>query len=62
MPSAWGSAALLDSLLRHDLVDEFRILVFPVVLGSGKRLFREETDISYLRLVGTRAFSSARCS
>lgn len=56
--AVFGSADLVDSLLRHDLVDEFRILVFPVVLGSGKRLFREETDIFHLRLVGTRAFSS----
>jgi class 3 adenylate cyclase/dihydrofolate reductase len=54
----YGSADLVDSLLRHDLIDEFRILVFPVILGSGKRLFRDETDIAHLRLVGTRAFSS----
>jgi class 3 adenylate cyclase len=53
-----GSADLVDALLQHDLVDEFRILVYPVVLGSGKRLFRDGRDTSDLRLVGTRAFNS----
>jgi dihydrofolate reductase len=32
----YGSADLLNSLIKHDLVDEYRIMVFPVVLGSGK--------------------------
>lgn len=35
----WGSANLLQSLLRHDLVDRFRLMTYPVVLGSGRRLF-----------------------
>jgi dihydrofolate reductase len=34
-----GSADLIQSLLEHDLVDEFRLMIFPLVLGSGKRLF-----------------------
>jgi class 3 adenylate cyclase len=54
----FGSADLVDSLMELDLVDELRIMLFPIVLGSGKRLFRDERDISHLRLVGTRAFAS----
>jgi dihydrofolate reductase len=38
-----GSSDLIQSLLEHDLVDEFRLLIFPIVLGSGKRLFGEGT-------------------
>jgi len=46
-----GSADLLQTLLRHGLVDRFRLLVFPVVVGSGKRLFADGTIPSALRLV-----------
>ena len=35
----WGSANLLQTLLRHDLVDRFRLLTYPLVVGSGRRLF-----------------------
>jgi class 3 adenylate cyclase/dihydrofolate reductase len=54
----FGSAALVDSLLELDLVDEWRVMLFPIVLGSGKRLFREEQDVSHLRLVDARVFDS----
>jgi class 3 adenylate cyclase len=53
-----GSADLLNSLIPHNLIDEYRLMVFPVVLGSGKRLFRDATDITHLQLVDTRTFES----
>ena len=39
----WGSSNLLQTLLKHDLVDEFWLMIFPVTVGSGKRLFAEGT-------------------
>ena len=54
----FGSADLLNSLIKDDLIDEYRIMVFPVVLGSGKRLFRDTTDVTHLVLVDTRTFES----
>jgi class 3 adenylate cyclase len=54
----FGSADLLNSLIKHDLIDEYRLMVFPVVLGSGKRLFRDATDVTHLELVDTRTFET----
>jgi dihydrofolate reductase len=48
-----GSADLIQSLLRHDLVDEYRLWVFPLVIGSGKRLFADGTMPAGLKLVDT---------
>ncbi len=45
-----GSARLVQTLLEHDLVDELRLMVFPVILGSGKRLFGSKSDKQRLRL------------
>jgi len=49
-----GSAQLVQALLDSDLVDELRLMVFPVVLGSGKRLFGETGTKHTLRLVDSR--------
>ncbi len=54
----YGSADLVDLLLEHDLVDEYRVLVYPLILGSGKHLFRDGIDIHHLSLTGTRTFNS----
>jgi dihydrofolate reductase len=49
-----GSPRLVQSLLEHDLVDELRLMVYPVVLGTGKRLFDETSDKKPLQLVDSR--------
>jgi dihydrofolate reductase len=49
-----GSAQLVQTLLEHDLVDELRLMVFPVVLGGGKRLFGDTSDKKRLRLVDSK--------
>jgi dihydrofolate reductase len=49
-----GSGNLIQTLLRHNLVDEFRLWVFPVVIGSGKRLFAEGTNPAGLKLVDSK--------
>jgi class 3 adenylate cyclase/dihydrofolate reductase len=54
----YGSPELVDELLKHDLVDEYRLLVYPVILGSGKHLFRDRIDVHHLRLVDSRTFTS----
>lgn len=52
-----GSGALVQTLIRHDLVDCLRLLVYPVVLGQGKRLFQDGTTAT-LKLVEAKSFSS----
>jgi dihydrofolate reductase len=49
----WGSTGLLQTLLQWDLIDEYRLFIFPVVLGSGKRLFGSGTVPVALKPVET---------
>ena len=49
-----GSARLVQTLIEHDLVDELRLMVYPVVLGSGKRLFGDTSDKKSLRLADSK--------
>ena len=49
-----GSRGLAQTLMRHGLIDEYRLLVFPVVLGEGKRLFPEGSPPAGLRLIDSR--------
>jgi dihydrofolate reductase len=49
-----GSQRLAQTLFENDLVDELRLMVFPVVLGSGKRIFGETSDKKPLRLADSK--------
>jgi dihydrofolate reductase len=49
-----GSAQLVQTLLEHDLGDEVRLMVFPVLVGAGKRLFGDTSGRKPLRLVDSR--------
>jgi len=52
-----GSAALIRTLMQHDLIDEYRLLIHPVVLGNGGRLFADGTAPAALELIGTKTTS-----
>ena len=55
----YGSGKLVNTLLKHDLVDELRLMVHPVVLGSGKRLFDDNAEtLKALKLAESRTFPS----
>ena len=49
-----GSGNLIQMLLRHNLIDQYRLAVFPLVIGSGKRLFADGTIPSGLKLTGSK--------
>lgn len=53
-----GSGELAQTLMQHNLVDEYRLLVYPVVLGKGKRLFRDGNVPAALRMVDTQTTST----
>jgi dihydrofolate reductase len=50
----FASTQLVHTLIEHDLADQVRLMVYPVVAGAGKRLFEDITDTKRLRLVGAR--------
>ena len=53
-----GSGGLAQTLIEHDLIDEYRLLIFPVHVGSGKKLFRDGARPAALRLTGAATTSS----
>jgi dihydrofolate reductase len=54
----WGSSVLIQTLLKNDLIDELRLRIFPVTLGSGKRLFAEGTIPAAFELLDSQALPS----
>jgi dihydrofolate reductase len=54
----YGSADLVNTLIQDDLIDELRLMVFPVVVGRGKRLFEDGIDAKVLELVDTKTLDS----
>jgi dihydrofolate reductase len=54
----YGSATLVQTLMRHDLVDEYRVAVHPVVLGHGTQLFPQPSVTATLELAGARTLDS----
>ncbi len=53
-----GSGALVRTLVAHRLIDEYRLMVFPIVLGEGKRLFGQSEDASTLKLIDAHPLAS----
>jgi dihydrofolate reductase len=52
----FGSADLMNTLMRHGLVDQLRLMVFPIIVGKGKRLFEDGEDGRTLKLVDSKTF------
>jgi dihydrofolate reductase len=53
-----GSSNFIQTLLKHNLIDEFRVWIFPVVIGNGKRLFDQGTIPSGLKLIESKTSST----
>jgi dihydrofolate reductase len=56
--ATYGSATLMQTLMKYNLIDEYRICVHPFVIGEGKRLFIQGSETAKLRLVGAKTQSS----
>ena len=54
----FGSGALVNTLMRDDLIDEYRLMIFPIIVGSGQRLFADGIDEMVLKLVDAKTFGS----
>lgn len=54
----WGSTELISTLAEHDLVDEYRLVLYPLVLGTGKKLFSDGFPLARLTLIETRGLPS----
>ena len=58
MVSIFGSATIIEQLTKLGLIDEYQLMVNPIVLGKGKPLFKDTTDRMNLTLVKTKTFKS----
>jgi len=54
----FGSGNLVNTLMRHDLIDEYRLMIFPIIVGSGQRFFADGIDEMVLELVDSETFGS----
>ena len=52
--NVWGSGNLLQTLMKHDLVDVFWLMIYPITLGSGKRLFADGTIPAAFKVTDSR--------